>query len=194
MGWLKIARHAVLQGSGEHIDDSFIITAQKNKVECVEDIATPHSAHRSPFDTAQLKSVIEHCESSTAEHLKSTPLSNRPFASLDTADSNLPFIAGSEVDAKRRHKDTAESLWIVIDNIVYDCSVFVNDHPGGDTVIKSFVGSDCSWQFWRFHGKEHLEEFGKGLRIGRTSGVQNRFKEPSAYIGLRGLNNDSDEW
>lgn len=44
-------------------------------------------------------------------------------------------------------------LGIVIDDIVYDCTDFIHDHPGGITVLESFGGSECSckprsrWQF-----------------------------------------------
>ena len=108
-------------------------------------------------------------------------------------------------------------LWlgIVIDEIVYDCTNFVHEHPGGTTVIESFGGAECSctttcfhrelcsfeslnsdWlfhagQFWRFHSKYHLREHGHGLRLGRSPGIINKFKEPRSYVGLRGLEDES---
>ena len=51
--------------------------------------------------------------------------------------------------------------------IVYDCSSWVDEHPGGSSVIWSFGGQDCSWQFWRFHTKD-MAKYGQALRIGRT--------------------------
>lgn len=44
----------------------------------------------------------------------------------------------------RASTDGSFSIGIVIDNVVYDCSEFVAVHPGGDTVIRSFGGQDCS--------------------------------------------------
>jgi cytochrome b involved in lipid metabolism len=193
MGWLKIARQAQLSGSGEQADDSFVTRAQKDKVECIEDVTALQTKHTSPL-ALRLKPNTEYSKSTSTKRFETAPSNNRPFSSLEIPDNNLPFIPSTEVNAKQQHKETAEEIWIVIDNIVYDCSVFVHSHPGGDTVIKSFNGSDCSWQFWRFHGKEHLEEFGKGLRIGRSANVENRYKEPSAFVGLRPFNNDADEW
>jgi cytochrome b involved in lipid metabolism len=96
------------------------------------------------------------------------------------ADAQLPFIPKEIVQASKQ-----ECLWLVIDNIVYDCSGF--EHPGGATVIQSFRGEDCSWQFWRFHSKTHMQEFGRPLRIGRTAGVPNRFKERPKFVGLSKL-------
>ena len=82
--------------------------------------------------------------------------------------------------------------WIVIDNIVYDCTDFVLDHPGGEQVIMSFVGEDCSWQFWRFHSKDTMAQNGLPLRIGRTEGIENRFIEPKRFAGLSRFGRD--EW
>ena len=59
-------------------------------------------------------------------------------------------------------------------------------------MIDSFVGKDCSWQFWRFHGKEHMESHGRALRVGQTKGVKNPFKERARWVGLRRLGDD--EW
>lgn len=81
-------------------------------------------------------------------------------------------------------------LWIVIDNVVFDCTDFIAEHPGGKQVILSFVGEDCSWQFWRFHGKNEMEQYGRALRVGRTQGVKNRFQEPPRYVGLSRLGDD----
>jgi cytochrome b involved in lipid metabolism len=36
------------------------------------------------------------------------------------------------------------SVGLVIDNIVYDCTNFLKDHPGGTTVLESFGGAECS--------------------------------------------------
>jgi cytochrome b involved in lipid metabolism len=79
-----------------------------------------------------------------------------------------------------------------VDDIVYDCAGFITEHPGGKQIIESFAGAECSWQFWRFHGKIVLETFGKPLRVGRTKGMENKFKERPKYVGLRRLGDDWD--
>jgi cytochrome b involved in lipid metabolism len=81
---------------------------------------------------------------------------------------------------------------IVIDNIVFDCTSFSKEHPGGEKIINSFGGAECSWQFWRFHGEKEMKEFGRALRVGRTQGMINKFKEPQKYVGLRTLG--ADDW
>ncbi|KAE8369242.1 cytochrome b5-like heme/steroid binding domain-containing protein [Aspergillus caelatus] len=119
------------------------------------------------------------------------------FQEPSLSDSDLPYIDPSIVslvyqqwrsssDATGKHLQ----VWIVIDNVVYDCTQFQREHPGGIDVIQSFVGQDCSWQFWRFHGQEHMRDYGRPLRIGRTSGIQNRFQERPRYVGLSTLGED----
>lgn len=119
------------------------------------------------------------------------------FQALSMPDAELPFISASEVAARRPSASASESAagetWIVINSIVYDCTGFLNSHPGGDAVIRSFQGEDCSWQFWRFHTKQDLERHGRPLRVGRTEGVTNRFREPKKFVGLRTLGAD-DDW
>ncbi|ETN37448.1 uncharacterized protein HMPREF1541_08439 [Cyphellophora europaea CBS 101466] len=117
------------------------------------------------------------------------------------SDNNLPFIPKETVVGKQQPGLLAEGdltsdprrhdWWIVIDNVVYDCTDFVLEHPGGQQVIMSFVGQDCSWQFWRFHRDSQIQRYGKQLRIGRTEGVANRFKEPKRFVGLSKLSDDS---
>jgi cytochrome b involved in lipid metabolism len=119
-------------------------------------------------------------------HLDTTHPLHYPPQLPSIPDSQLPFISSTTIT-------TTSRLWLVIDNIVYDCTDFVSEHPGGSTVINSFTGKDCSWQFWRFHTKKHMREFGRELRVGRTEGVKNPFKEPVRFVGLRKLG-VGDEW
>ncbi|PVH77215.1 cytochrome b5, partial [Cadophora sp. DSE1049] len=109
-----------------------------------------------------------------------------PFVDASVSDDQLPFIPPEKVIKQT----SVEAGVIVIDNVVYDCTDFVTEHPGGEQIIKSFGGAECSWQFWRFHGPKEMEEAGKPLRVGRTEGVINRFQEPSKYVGLRKLGAD----
>jgi cytochrome b involved in lipid metabolism len=125
-----------------------------------------------------------------------------PFVPESLSDDDLPFIAkdlvlGRSKQFKSRGQaisDREQTLdneyWIVIDSIVYDCSDFAAEHPGGEDVIMSFVGEDCSWQFWRLHGKSVMEQYGRALRVGRTEGIKNRFPESVRYVGLSKLGDD----
>jgi cytochrome b involved in lipid metabolism len=147
---------------------------------------------RTSIETRSLPSIED--IKPTAQHVESisTPPQSTTYSfhPKSTPDSELPFIPSTVVS---KHSSRASGgLWIVVDNIVYDCSSFIDHHPGGEEVIRSFGGQECSWQFWRFHGKSEMERLGRGLRIGRTEGLKNRFSEPVRWVGLRrrGL----DEW
>lgn len=131
-------------------------------------------------EDASMAEHVERIENKKSSHHANTSLSNE----------DLPFIAAHEVAAK---KNSGEALWLVVDNVIYDCSSFVYEHPGGRSVIKSFRGEDCTWQFWTFHSKQHMQQSGKALRVGRTSGVPNRFKKRPKFVGLRSLGVEEDD-
>jgi cytochrome b involved in lipid metabolism len=111
-------------------------------------------------------------------------------ADPSTPDSALPYISPNILSQlEEEYKSSTPQpnqlpIWIIINNIIYDCTNFIDSHPGGSVVISSFVGQDCSWQFWRFHSRQQLVDYGRALRVGRTEGVRNRFKEPARYVGL----------
>lgn len=104
----------------------------------------------------------------------------------------LPHFSPEEV--LKRNGEACEKLWIVVDKIVYDCSEFVVEHPGGDEVIRSFGGRDCSWQFWRFHGPKDMEEWGAPLRIAKCEEATNPYREPNRWVGLKRLATRDDDW
>ena len=124
-----------------------------------------------------------------ASHIEDITIQEYPFQPIDVPDTLLPTIPA---DIVRATKQNSDRLWIVVDNIVFDCTNYVHDHPGGSTVIESFCGENCSWQFWRFHNKALMQDFGRPLRIGRTHGIANRFKERPRFVGLKKIGNDED--
>ncbi|KAF7955249.1 uncharacterized protein EAE97_000508 [Botrytis byssoidea] len=107
-----------------------------------------------------------------------------PFVSPKVSGSQLPFIPATEV--RKGTSSEVGGLLIVIDEVVYDCTEFATEHPGGEGIVEGFAGSECSWQFWRFHGKKEME-VGWILRVGRTKGVMNKYAEPMKWVGLKTL-------
>ena len=134
-----------------------------------------------------LERIDSHAEISTGNTTTTTTDEESlvfPFQPTYVKDIDLPFIPSTVV---LRAQKSFNRVWIVVDNIVFDCTNFLHEHPGGNMVVESFAGQDCSWQFWRFHNPVHMRESGLRLRIGRTVGVENRFKERPRFVGLRGL-------
>ncbi|KAI9039879.1 cytochrome b5-like heme/steroid binding domain-containing protein [Aspergillus affinis] len=152
----EVANH---KGSTEHVEH----------VEHVKHIAPPNRfQHAQKFDNKLSGSKFS-------------------FQDLSIAEDALPFIPPTVVKDQRSLLSQGQGrAWTVVNNIVYDCTDFIQQHPGGDTVIRSFVGEDCSWQFWRFHSKEIMDQWGRPLRVGRTEGAENRFSEPPRFFGRRG--------
>lgn len=106
-----------------------------------------------------------------------------PIKPKKTPDKDLPFIEASEV-RKRDGKD-GNQLLIVVDEIVLDCTAYISKHPGGREIIKGFAGQNASWQWWTFHSRTVWNDVAVTLRVGRTSGIENRFVKPPAFVGLR---------
>ena len=132
--------------------------------------------------------IMDHVEFADVELGNKHHISPYKLHPIELADLDLPFIPASTVQAS---KTNSNRLWLVIDTIVYDCTDFVDQHPGGKTVSDSFRGQDCTWQFWRFHNRAILND-GRSLRVGRTKDVPNRFPEQSRFVGLRRLPADED--
>ncbi|OJZ80602.1 hypothetical protein ASPFODRAFT_52804 [Aspergillus luchuensis CBS 106.47] len=123
-------------------------------------------------------------ESEHVEQVEQSLSYQLPIVNVSISDAELPFIPAFVVHQQRTTEDPKRKrCLIVVDNIVYDCTDYLSEHPGGETVIRSFNGEDCSWQFWRFHSRSTLKTWGHSLRVGRTAGVQIRYKEPPRFVG-----------
>jgi nitrate reductase (NAD(P)H) len=49
---------------------------------------------------------------------------------------------------------TNSDCWIIIDNVVYDVTPFLKDHPGGSAPILALAGRDASAEFHAIHTKD----------------------------------------
>lgn len=160
------------------------------------DLLLPHrtaysQAHSSSHDAQENKATqLKEAHNTSSQHLERIPTHDinlastlpYPFQPPNVPFTALPFIPSATV---RSAAKLLSRTWIVVDDIVYDCTEFALEHPGGETVIGSFKGQDCSWQFWRFHNAAHMRDSGSPLRVGRTKGVENRFVERPRFVGLR---------
>ncbi|EPS30614.1 hypothetical protein PDE_05566 [Penicillium oxalicum 114-2] len=59
-----------------------------------------------------------------------------------------------------------DSLWIVIDEDVYDVTKFQDEHPGGKKILQRVAGKDASKQFWKYHNEGILRKYKAQLQVG----------------------------
>lgn len=165
-----------------------------------------------PQATSSLKSVqsdLVGTKNGSTSHVEHAAFANDAVSTFacptrlsesPSQNDDLPYISPEEVMSHRSSSTEISTttrevkLWIVIDCIVYDCSQYVSGHPGGEQVMRSFQGEDCSWQFWRFHSKGVMDKWGQPLRVGRTQGVDNRFREPERWVGLGRVGSRDEAW
>ncbi|GAP90695.1 putative acyl- dehydrogenase [Rosellinia necatrix] len=70
----------------------------------------------------------------------------------------------SKADVASHNK--GDSLWIVVDDDVYDLTKFQDDHPGGKKILTRVAGKDASKQFWKYHNEGILKKYKPTLQIG----------------------------
>ncbi|KAJ3154050.1 hypothetical protein HDU86_004975 [Geranomyces michiganensis] len=93
--------------------------------------------------------------------------------------------------------NTAVSLWIIIDGVVYDLTAFADMHPGGVTVLVDVAGQDATQEFYGLHRQSVLSRLGPRYAIGRIAGSKSKiamhkpgdisrvpYAEPSAWQGF----------
>lgn len=97
-------------------------------------------------------------------------------------------------------KHSSESdCWVVVDNVVYDVTKFLNAHPGGKGVLLAYAGKDVTSEFYAFHARDVLEKYGPRMRVGTVGDsstapskefrkgidVYTPFAEPSFFRGWK---------
>lgn len=74
------------------------------------------------------------------------------------------FYSREEVEKHNKDGD----LWLIIDCLVYDVSSWIQKHPGGEKVLRSLAGKDCSEVFRTFHNPKIAQNILPAFRIGQT--------------------------
>lgn len=75
-----------------------------------------------------------------------------------------------KMEEVEQHKTDA-SLWFVIHGDVYDVTAFLEDHPGGDDVLKDKAGQDATQAYEDIgHSPEAHSQLAQ-YKVGRLDGV-----------------------
>ncbi|CAH6722362.1 cytochrome b5 [[Candida] jaroonii] len=87
--------------------------------------------------------------------------------------------------------NTSSDLWMVYNGLVYDCSSFVDEHPGGEEVLVDCAGTDATEEFDDIGHSDDAHEILKGLLVGKLKGgvtkeikSQLNFEESSSNFPL----------
>jgi delta8-fatty-acid desaturase len=67
--------------------------------------------------------------------------------------------------------NSRESLWIVIDTIVYDCTKYVDRHPGGALMLENMAGKDCTDVFANYHSARIYKQMLPPMVAGEVTDV-----------------------
>ncbi|GAM26830.1 hypothetical protein SAMD00019534_100050 [Acytostelium subglobosum LB1] len=70
--------------------------------------------------------------------------------------------------------NSLKDLWIIYNNDVYDITKFVEDHPGGEEVLKANAGIDGTQEFDDVGHSDSAKSKMKQYRIGRVAGAPAR--------------------
>ncbi|EFX04465.1 cytochrome b5 [Grosmannia clavigera kw1407] len=65
-----------------------------------------------------------------------------------------------------KHKTDADGLYVIIDGGVYNVTDFVEEHPGGEKILRRMAGRDASKAFWKYHSAKVLDKYSERLKVG----------------------------
>lgn len=90
--------------------------------------------------------------------------------------------------------NSPQSAWIIIQGHIYDCTRFLNDHPGGADSILINAGTDCTEEFDAIHSdkaKKMLEDYRIGELVTTTYASDSTSNSPN--ISVHGPHRTSSE-
>ncbi|RCI06781.1 hypothetical protein CU098_011875 [Rhizopus stolonifer] len=92
------------------------------------------------------------------EEANITPDANKKDRQKKPVNNNLKIYTEEQVS---KHT-TEDDCWLIYKGLVYDCTQFLDKHPGGASSIALAAGTDCTEEFDAIHSqkaKDMLEEY-----------------------------------
>ncbi|GAM27157.1 hypothetical protein SAMD00019534_103320, partial [Acytostelium subglobosum LB1] len=84
---------------------------------------------------------------------------------------NMDVIREYTLEEVAKH-NTPKDLWLVLDGKVYDCTSFVDNHPGGAGYLTYLAGTDATGPFmYNEHSSAAIEQL-KPLYIGECTNTK----------------------
>ncbi|KAG0664026.1 hypothetical protein C6P46_001886 [Rhodotorula mucilaginosa] len=159
MGWFSRQQPVP---SGVHLqrEDGVKAVAGVVEIEHLEVVASGPGLEGAPKASQKARQGRRHRGAQPAPGPEDLEIAAGGRAPVDPADP--PFIPPEVVAA---HNNSEDGFWIIVDDRVYDCSEFLDLHPGGPEVFTQ------------------LDEWAPALLIGRTYPVPpNPYPEPRRWI------------
>lgn len=113
--------------------------------------------------------------------------------SEDKSESSISDVQSDKIFTKEEvaKHNNRKSAWIIVDGKVYDCTKYLDDHPGGAASILLYAGQDASDEFNDIHS-EHAKQMLKDYEIGILEGSNIPSEVTSGTVRESALK--SDEW
>lgn len=93
-------------------------------------------------------------------------MDEKNYLTYNMSETELTIFTLEEV---AKH-NTSSDLWMVYNGLVYDCSSFVDEHPGGEEVMVDCAGTDATEEFDDIGHSDDAHEILKGLLVGKLQG------------------------
>ncbi|CAC9496832.1 conserved hypothetical protein [Leishmania infantum JPCM5] len=111
-----------------------------------------------------------HRASGGATHFGGGASPPKPASTAASRNARLPRMTPQEVSTH----NTPDDLWIVIRNVVYDCTAFQRYHPGGEKLLLACGGRDATAVYDRFHAWVSCESFMAPYAVGVVAPSETR--------------------
>eukprot|EP00913_Durusdinium_trenchii_P001332 g1230.t1 len=110
-----------------------------------------------------------------------------------------PLVSGLRTEELRKFTveevakhNTRDSLWIIVDNMVYDTTRYIDKHPGGPLMLENMAGKDCTDAFANYHTARVYKQLLPPMLIGEATDVTvpphvQDFREVRQELLRRGL-------
>ena len=89
----------------------------------------------------------------------------------------VPSKTFTRAEVAKNNGSGDDSVWFIIDSVVYDASDFLDAHPGGEAVLRQVAGKDATVDFYNLHRQEVLLKY-SDLAVGTIAGEKQSIITP----------------
>lgn len=117
----------------------------EGKLENILDIVNPEEGE--PVQVEEKKETTSTPKTTTTPTTSTKPTTTKPTTTTPTKTSTRKTLSSTEV---AKHS-TREDCYLIVKNIVYDVTTYIDKHPGGKSKIVNKCGQESSSAFAAIH-------------------------------------------